>query len=116
MDTALSQGVVLASVETLGELARVLGRRKMRRYLGGEEATAFVALYSQKVVPVIVVSRRSRSRDADDDAFVNLAVEGAADWLVTGDRDLLVLGAVERTRIVTPAAFVDVMRQATPRT
>lgn len=117
LDKALSQAIVLASAETLGELARVLDRRKMRRYLDADEATAFMATYSQKIVPIAVVSTGSRSRDADDDAFVNLAIDGAADWLVTGDRDLLVLDSIERTRIVTPAAFLEAIGStATPKT
>jgi uncharacterized protein len=107
LDKAMSQGIVLASAETLGELARVLGRRKMRRYLGADEAAAFVARYSQKIVPVVVTSTQSRSRDIDDDAFVNLAIDGAADWLVTGDSDLLVLNQVGASRVVTPAGFLE---------
>jgi uncharacterized protein len=117
LDKALSKAVVLASADTLGEFARVLGRKKMRRYLDADEATAFLASYSQKIVPIVVISTRNRSRGADDDVFVNLAIDGAADCLVTGDRDLLVLGSIERTRIVTPAVFLEAIgSSATPRT
>ena len=116
LDRALAEAVVLASAETLGELARVLGRKDMRRYLDADEAAAFMAMYSQTIVPIVVMSTRNRSRDADDDAFVNLAIDGVADWLVTGDRDLLVLGAIERTRIVTPAVFLEAIGPtATPK-
>lgn len=46
--------------------------------------------------------------DDPDDAFLlAMAVQGEADYLVTGDRraGLLQRGSIERTRIVTPAAF-----------
>jgi putative PIN family toxin of toxin-antitoxin system len=115
LDLALSQAAVLASAATLGELARVLGRRKIRRYLAVDEAAAFLARFSQRSVSVLVTSDAKVVRDPDDNAFVNLAIDGAADFLVTGDQDLLVLGTVGKSRIVTPAAFLDFMRPVTPK-
>jgi uncharacterized protein len=58
----------------------------------------------------IVLERLTRQIETTDpgDAFLlAMAVEGDADYLVTGDRraGLLERGHVERTRIVTPAAF-----------
>lgn len=89
----------------------------MRRYLPQDEALLFIDMFTGKAVPLAVTSSTSRSRDPDDDAFLNLAIEGRADWLVTGDQDLLVLGKVEDTRIVTPAAFLEeIGPTATPKT
>ena len=48
----------------------------------------------------------SVTRDRKDDYLLAYAVVGRADYLVTGDRDLLVLGEVEGVRIVSPAGFV----------
>ena len=45
-------------------------------------------------------------RDPDDAIFVEAAVAGNADYIVTGDRDLLELGSYEGIRVVTPADFV----------
>ena len=45
-------------------------------------------------------------RDPDDAIFVEAAIAGEADYIVTGDRDLLELGSYEGVRIVTPADFV----------
>lgn len=39
----------------------------------------------------------------------NVIVEGEADYLVTGDRDLLVLESYRRVKIVRPAAFLKVL-------
>ncbi len=41
-------------------------------------------------------------RDADDDAILATAVAARADLLVTGDKDLLVLGSYNGIPIVTP--------------
>jgi predicted nucleic acid-binding protein len=42
----------------------------------------------------------------DDDKFLELAVRGRADLIVSGDRDLLALNPFRDIPIVTPAAFV----------
>lgn len=47
----------------------------------------------------------SVARDPDDDAVLAAAIAGDASAIVTGDRDLLVLGEHHGIRIVTPRAF-----------
>ena len=44
-------------------------------------------------------------RDPKDDKFLELAVNGAADLIVSGDADLLVLETFRGIPIITPAAF-----------
>ncbi|MCF6332841.1 MAG: putative toxin-antitoxin system toxin component, PIN family [Draconibacterium sp.] len=43
-------------------------------------------------------------RDLKDNFFLNLAIDGKADYLVTGDTDLLVMEKIQNTEII---AFVD---------
>lgn len=45
-------------------------------------------------------------RDPDDDVVLGTAMAAGADVIVTGDRDLLVLGAYEGIRIETPRQFL----------
>ena len=47
--------------------------------------------------------------DPSDNRYVECAVEGDANYLVSGDDHLLKLGAYEDVLIVTPRDFVDVM-------
>ncbi len=49
------------------------------------------------------------SRDPKDDPLVACAMEGAADYLVSGDADLLDLGKHENTRMVSPREFVGIL-------
>jgi predicted nucleic acid-binding protein len=44
-------------------------------------------------------------RDPHDDKFLELAVNGRADVIISGDADLLVLDAFRGIPIITPAAF-----------
>jgi predicted nucleic acid-binding protein len=50
-------------------------------------------------------------RDPHDRPFLELAVAGKANYLVTGDTDLLDLASGFARPIVTPAAFLDLMRK-----
>ena len=47
--------------------------------------------------------------DADDDYLVAYAVVHEVDYLVTGDRHLLVLEQVQDTRVVLPAVVIDLL-------
>ncbi|NET73225.1 MAG: putative toxin-antitoxin system toxin component, PIN family [Sphaerospermopsis sp. SIO1G2] len=45
-------------------------------------------------------------RDPKDDKFLSLAVNGDADYIITGDQDLLVLHPFRHIPIMAPAQFV----------
>ena len=45
-------------------------------------------------------------RDAKDDKFLELAVNGNADLIVTGDDNLLILNPFREIEIITPEVFV----------
>lgn len=51
------------------------------------------------------------ARDRKDDYLLANAVVYRADYLVSGDRDLLALGEIAGVRIVSPAAFVTLLDQ-----
>lgn len=45
-------------------------------------------------------------RDAKDDFLLSLAIDGKADFLITGDSDLLELNQLKKTKIITIADFL----------
>jgi putative PIN family toxin of toxin-antitoxin system len=55
---------------------------------------------------VTITERIAACRDPTDDKFLELAVNGHADLIVSGDGDLLALNPFRQIPIVTPAAFV----------
>jgi uncharacterized protein len=61
-------------------------------------------LAAAELVPI--AERIAACRDPTDDKFLELAVNGRADLIVTGDGDLLALNPFRQIPIVTPAAFV----------
>ncbi len=55
---------------------------------------------------VTITQRIAACRDPTDDKFLELAVNGHADLIVSGDGDLLALNPFRQIPIVTPAIFV----------
>ena len=55
-------------------------------------------------------SQEPISRDPDDDNVLRLAEETKAEYIVTGDKDLLVLNSHTRTKIVAPREFTEILR------
>jgi uncharacterized protein len=56
--------------------------------------------------------RVAACRDPEDDKLLEIAVNGRADVIVTGDQDLLVLGPFEGIPIVGPATFLSMLDHA----
>lgn len=106
VDHALARGILLVSEDTMGELVEVLGRPKFDPYVSGEDRRQFVELQGgvARIVPVI---RKLRAcRDPKDDKFLDVAVNGGAQAIVTGDRALLELNPFHGVGIVSPADFL----------
>jgi len=99
---------LLLSAPMLEELVAVLDYPKIRRRLAaaGADANLFLELlpFFTTTVELGEVAV-PKPRDADDWIVRATLVAGEADWLVTGDADLLALSG--QFPILTPAAFVE---------
>ena len=105
-DMALNKGELLTSESCLAELNQVLHRPKFARYLTPFEADLFINQYSLKATVVTISSSITDCRDLKDNKFLELAIDGIANCIVTGDQDLLVLHPYRTLSIVTPFAFL----------
>ena len=79
---------LIFSVETFAELSSVVMRPKFERYVGTETRKSFVDLFLRDRF-VQILNEPMGCRDPNDDKFLETAVKGRADVLVTRDRDLL---------------------------
>jgi len=85
---------------------RIAGRLQ----LGDAELAAILAaLLSRAKVTLGQLRLPGATRDSKDDAVVACAVEGKADYIVSGDQDLLALGEYESIRVMTPRQFVEII-------
>lgn len=72
-----------------------------------EDAAAAAQLLHSRMEIITPVSLRERvCRDADDDNVLAAALTGNCACIVTGDKDLLVLGQYQRIAILDPAGFL----------
>ena len=103
---ALDHGRILVSKALVGELSRVLGRGRFDRYVTREERDAFLSSLIQESSLIEISQAVQVCRDPEDDQILELAVNGNATYIVTGDADLLVLNPFRGIEIVTPAEFL----------
>jgi uncharacterized protein len=107
---AVDRGTLLISVPVLAELAEVLGRPRFRRYIDEDRIREFLAAFSGRAEWVTITSSVTACRDPKDNKFLDLALDGRATHIVSGDADLLVLNPFRGIAIVPPAAFLDRVR------
>lgn len=110
VDKALAADVLLASEETLNELADVLARPKFNRYVSREERQQFLALLGGVIRVISIQHRIQACRDQKDDNFLQGALNGEAQFLITGDQDLLSLAdsfsRSHRLHILSPVEYL----------
>jgi putative PIN family toxin of toxin-antitoxin system len=106
-DKAISEGELLVSAETIDELNRVLGREDFARYVTEDERMEFLAVLLRETRLVEVPVHVGECRDPRDNKFLELAISGNAECIVSGDQDLLVLHPFRGIPIVTPRDFLD---------
>lgn len=106
LDLTLQKGKLLLSFSVLAELYEVLGRKQFRKYVGEEDIRSFAAALTREAEWIDVEVRVAACRDPKDEKFLELAVNGRATHIVTGDADLLVLSVFRGIQILPPDAFL----------
>jgi len=79
---------LLISPRLLDELAEVLDRSRLQRYLRPGAANAFLALLRAEATVITPTLHITLCRDSKDDVLLEVAATGRADYLVSADRDL----------------------------
>jgi uncharacterized protein len=108
---ALWQGgqcLPLASKATISELMRVLAYPKFKLSIIQQQSFLDEYLpYVKSMTKIQTIANKSICRDVNDVMFLELALTGKADYLVTGDKDLLVLQPDFQFTIITPSDFIN---------
>jgi uncharacterized protein len=101
---AARRGVLLKSHPTEAELMKVIDRPYLARLIAPAARERLAELMAMAEL-VSITERIAMCRDPKDDKFLELAVNGKADVIVSGDADLLVLNPFRGIPIVPPATF-----------
>lgn len=96
---------LLKSSATEDELLATLARPHLAALIDDRSRDFLIDLLAGAEL-VAIAERIAACRDPKDDKFLELAVNGRADLIVTGDLDLLALHPFRGIPIVTPAGFV----------
>ena len=105
-DRALNQGTVLFSDALSEESRRVFVRGRFDRYVTLRERAEFFEGLVSDAEFVEITETIQVCRDPKDDRILELAVNGNAAYIVTGDADLLVLNPFRGIEILRPADFL----------
>ena len=108
LDKLLFSGktTLIFSQELLSEFIAVAQRPKFRKYFSPEDLEDLLSVMAEVAEWVEVKTITKLCRDAKDDFLLSLAIDGKADFLITGDSDLLELNQLKKTKIITIADFL----------
>lgn len=105
IERAISEGIVLvSSAEISSEVHRIL-RRKFPEFVDDFDALQAALSGSLLSVPLGAVTIDA-CRDPDDNRILETAVIGTAAAIISGDKDLLVLGRYEAIAILTASQWL----------
>ena len=100
---------IIYSRETFRELAEVLNRKKFKKYIASETRQIFLKSLQKISIEVFPNESIKASRDIKDNMFLECAVSGHADYIVSGDIHLLELKQFQGIKILSFAEFLKVI-------
>ena len=100
---------LLFSEELLQELLDVVSRPKLKKYFNNNHVSQLMRLINVYGEFVNVKSQIEQCRDPKDDFLLSLSVDGKADYFITGDKDLLEMKKIQKTKICTYSYFMETM-------
>jgi uncharacterized protein len=106
VDDALDLDVVLFSEATMSEVTEVLSRSKFDRYVSRQDRRLFLGQLERAAEIVPIIQLVCECRDPTDDKFREVALNGRADVIVTGDADLLGMHPWRDIAILSPASYL----------
>lgn len=102
---------ILFSVELLDELTRISKYPRLKAYFSPGTIEEMLLSLEAYIELIEVKSSVLICRDPKDNFLLDLAKDGKANFLLTGDKDLLLLEKIEKTKILTITEFFEKMSQ-----
>jgi putative PIN family toxin of toxin-antitoxin system len=108
LDILLESGAItlIFSNELLEEFLEVSERPKFKKFFKKSDMKTLLTQIETFGELIKVESKINECRDPKDNFLLSLSVDSKADFLVTGDSDLLVLGKIKETEIITWQEFI----------
>ncbi len=100
--------------ELIDELTNVVNRPRLVAKIQEERANRLISLIRMTAIMIELSEIPSVSRDPKDDVFLACAMASSAEFLVTGDHDLLCLNEHGDTNIISPTDFLAILKHVEP--
>jgi putative PIN family toxin of toxin-antitoxin system len=91
--------------ELLAELVEVASRPKLKKFFTVEDWTLVFEIIDRYAILIPVISSVTLCCDEKDNFLLSLAKDAKANYLLTDDKDLLVLKTFDITQIITIMEF-----------
>ena len=98
--------VLIFSQELLEEFLAVAKRPKFRRFFSPSDLEEILESIQEYAEFIDVTSSIEVCKDPKDNFLLSLSIDGNADFLLTGNNDLLILTKFHKTAIVTISEFL----------
>lgn len=96
--------------EQIQELQEVFKKPKIRKYFSTEQIEEFFWLFDESSENITLKTKSDLCRDLKDNYLVSLAIDSKADFLITGDFDLLELDQIENTTVIKFSDFDKIIK------
>lgn len=97
---------LLFSAELINEIHETISKPRLKKYFKKNALEEMFSVFDPFIDLIEVESIVNICRDPSDNFLLALAKDGKADYLLTGDKDLLVLKNFGKTQIKTIAGFI----------
>jgi putative PIN family toxin of toxin-antitoxin system len=101
---------IIYSEKLLNEFIEVTQRDKFRKFFSLEDLEVILKFLGDFAIFVESIGKKyTLCRDLKDNFLLDLAVTAEADFLVTGDKDLLEIKTLENVKILSPTDFINLI-------
>jgi putative PIN family toxin of toxin-antitoxin system len=105
-ERAVRSSVILLSEATFFEMTETLLKEKFDRYSSAATRKKLLADFEATSTRIQVSTVIDACRHTKDNKFLELAVDGRVDLILSGDNDLLVLSPFRGIPVVTPMQYL----------
>jgi putative PIN family toxin of toxin-antitoxin system len=101
---------IIYSEKLLNEFIEVTQRDKFRKFISLDDLEVILNYLGDFAIFVENIEKKyTLCRDLKDNFLLDLAVTAEADFLVTGDKDLLEIKTLDNVRIISPTDFINLI-------
>lgn len=98
---------LLFSTELINEIQETIAKPRLKKYFKANALEEMLSTFEPYIDLIEVESLVTVCRDPKDNFLLALAKDGKADYLLTGDKDLLDLIKFGKTKIITITKFIN---------